>query len=99
MSDTPEKDALLDRVDAAMKLIEITRRERDEAREKANQWERIALRVDTERAEVREENAKLRYVAERAIEAIPYTEGYGGFSYAASVLREELNQIKDCSNE
>jgi len=32
MSDTPETDALLDRLDAAMKLIEITRRERDEAR-------------------------------------------------------------------
>jgi hypothetical protein len=31
MSETPETDALLDRVDAAMKLIEITRRERDEA--------------------------------------------------------------------
>jgi hypothetical protein len=31
MSDTPDTNTLLDRVDAAMKLIEITRRERDEA--------------------------------------------------------------------
>lgn len=33
MSDTPETDALLDRVDAAMKLIEITRRERNRYKE------------------------------------------------------------------
>jgi hypothetical protein len=38
MSDTPDTNALLDRVDAAMKLIEITRRERDEARKDAARW-------------------------------------------------------------
>lgn len=72
-----------------------TRRECDEAREKAVQWERIALRADTERAEAINQNAKLRDIAERAIEAIPFTEGYGEFSYAAAVLRAELDQIKE----
>jgi chromosome segregation ATPase len=37
MSETPDTNALLDRVDAAMKLIEITRRERDEATTKLQQ--------------------------------------------------------------
>lgn len=70
-------------------------RERDEAMEKAKQWEKIALRADTERAEAIKQNAKLRDIAERAIEAIPFTEGYGEFSYAAAVLRAELNQLKE----
>jgi hypothetical protein len=42
MSDTPNTNALLDQFDAAMKLIEITRRERDEARELADSY-RIAF--------------------------------------------------------
>jgi hypothetical protein len=52
-------------------------------------------KLERERDEAREENAKLRDIAKRAIEAIPFTEGYGEFSYAAAVLRAELNQLKE----
>jgi hypothetical protein len=50
---------------------------------------------ESERDEARERNAKLRDIAKRAIEAIPFTEGYGQFSYAAAILRAELDQLKE----
>jgi len=68
--------------------------------------ERIALNAASEHSEslsklhrrtqrVEAQNAKLRDIAKRAIETIPYTEGYGEFSYAAAVLRAELDQLKE----
>jgi dsDNA-specific endonuclease/ATPase MutS2 len=75
-------------------MREKAERERDEAREKAQQWERIALRVDTERSEVREENAKLRDIAERAIElAVQYYDG--PCERDAAKLRAELDELKE----
>jgi hypothetical protein len=55
----------------------------------------LARKLERERDEAREQNAKLRNIAKRAIEAIPHTEGYGEFSYAAAILRAELKQLKE----
>jgi hypothetical protein len=74
--------------------------ERDEAKDKAEQWERIALRADTERTEAirerdeaREQNAKLRDIAERAITAVALWAG--SRTNSASELRAELERLKE----
>ncbi len=54
----------------------------------------FARKLERERDEVREQNAKLRDIAERAIKAISSSE-YGEFSYTSAVLRAELNQLKE----
>ena len=57
-------------------------------------WE-LLREAERERDEARKQNAKLRNIAKRAIEAIPHTEGYGEFSYAQGILRAELDQLKE----
>lgn len=54
----------------------------------------FARKLERERDDAREQNAKLRNIAERAIKAIK-PERYGDFSYAAEGLRAELNQLKE----
>jgi len=101
MSETPETDALRERFLTAGEWPDLfaharrLERERDEARDQlADALQELDCRtLDYER--VKEQNVKLRDIAKRAIEAIPYTEGYGEFSYAAAVLRAELDQIKE----
>jgi len=67
--------------------IQRVRRERDEAREKAAQWERISIRLDNERT-------KLREIAERAIDYL--NQSYrNGFEDEANELRVELDQLKE----
>lgn len=100
MSDTPETDALRERFLTAGEWPDLfaharrLERERDEAMEKAKQWEKIALRADTERAEAIKQNAKLRDIAERAIElALAYYDG--PCERDGAKLRLELDQLKE----
>jgi hypothetical protein len=100
MNDTLNANALLDRVDAAMRLIEITRRERDEARrriaqlllereEAIQQSMRDARRADASAALC----SKLRDIAERAIDlALAYYDG--PCERDGAKLRAELDQLK-----
>ena len=57
--------------------------------------ERAFIATENSWKKLIKENAKLRDIAKRAIEAFPFTEGYGEFSYAAAVLRAELDQLKE----
>lgn len=100
MSDTPETDAEAMDIGMGHFMVDAIfarrlERERDEARNKlADALQEVDLRtLDYER--IKEQNAKLRDIAKRAIEAFPFTEGYGEFSYAAAGLRAELDQLKE----
>jgi hypothetical protein len=54
----------------------------------------VARKLERERDEAREQNAKLRDIAEMAIKAISSSE-YGEFSYTSAVLRAELDKLKE----
>jgi hypothetical protein len=76
-------------------------RECDDARELVYAWERrweaeveFAAKISVKRDEAREENAKLRDIAERAINYLDQSYR-DGFSDEASDLRYELAQLKE----
>jgi len=57
-------------------------------------WPEFARKLERERDEAREENAKLRNIAERAINYLDQSYR-DGFCDEASDLRAELNQLKE----
>jgi hypothetical protein len=104
MSDTPETDAEEDASHNFAELVvpsSLSRRlERalTEAREKAAQWERIALRADTERAEAIKQSAKLRDIADGCLIALEratkYLPEYSRINYEDALwrLRKKLEE-------
>jgi hypothetical protein len=76
-------------------IIENMVRMADFYKEQSHYYMDQAEKSKRERDEARKQNAKLRNIAKRAIEAIPHTEGYGEFSYAQGILRAELDQLKE----
>ena len=90
----------LDRVgDRWYDRLDIVERERDEARAAIEGWENkwkcaveMAALAEVERDEAREQNAKLRDIAERAINALAAAWGY---AEATKMLRAELDQLKE----
>ena len=90
----------LDRVgDRWYDRLDIVERERDEAWAAIEGWENkwkcaveMAALAEVERDEAREQNAKLRDIAERAINALAAAWGY---AEATKMLRAELDQLKE----
>jgi hypothetical protein len=80
--------------DEAQRELEMWKFERDEALEHAARYRLEANKLIMMGVELREQNAKLRDIAEKAIKAISSSE-YGEFSYTSAVLRAELDQIKE----
>jgi hypothetical protein len=100
MSDTPETDANIDthlynfvKAKFARKL----ERERDEARadlaaEIKHHWDttiKIACKLELEHNELREQNAKLRDIAERAIDCVTHTDDCLNLIAELDKLKEE----------
>ena len=87
MIDTPETDALRERFLTAGEWPDLfaharrLERERDEAREKAQQWERISIRLDNERT-------KLRDIAELLLVGELKSDDF-------RKIRAELDQLKE----
>ncbi len=88
MSDTPETDKNLwdhgDEIDPSMRP------------DSNGNWvpEEFARKLERERDEAREQNAKLRYIAERAIDYLDKSYR-NGFEDEANELRAELDQLKE----
>jgi hypothetical protein len=104
MRGTPETDAFrdsqfTDRVDEMEKLYDLAEkleRERDETRadlaaEIKHHWDtiiKIACKLELEHNELREKNAKLRDITERAIDCVTHTDD-------CRHLIAELDQLKE----
>jgi hypothetical protein len=73
MSDTPKTDAFITSQDYSPT---------------GHQWRNFTRKLERERDEAREQNAKLRDIAERAIE-------YVGHTAVQKKLRSELDQLKE----
>jgi hypothetical protein len=74
--------------------------ERDEARDKMERWERIALRSDTERAEAIRERDEAREISKAASKGISKTARLNQFLLSELIaVRKERDELKEIASE
>ena len=100
MSDTPKLDfatllqfeSMQNQIEELTTLLRKAERERDEAMEQREEWRITASSLKVGEIELLKENAKLRDIAERAVDYL--NQSYrNGFEDEANELRAELDQL------